>query len=323
MLGYLLVGLFILFSFFYSGAETGVYCINRIRLRYKANRGLWAAKTIYRLLEDSQALVCTILVGNNIVNYIATAFFIVALENTFSPHKAELLTTLILTPFILVFGELLPKSIFQERANSLLFRLAPILDVSSYIFKPAVVLLAKVNRIPQLFFKDVGRTRNPFFSPQRLGYFLSEGTEEGVVTPYQNLMARNIMNLGQMALKSVMIPLKDVALIPVTISGPCLTNIARSRKFSRFPVYENQESNIIGIINLFDFLSTNGSRPDVRGIIRGAAYLDSNMPIDDALLKLQQSKQHMGIVIDQNKKAVGIVTIKDLVEEIVGELAVW
>ncbi|MBI2559517.1 MAG: CBS domain-containing protein [Planctomycetes bacterium] len=144
-----------------------------------------------------------------------------------------------------------------------------------------------------------------------------------MVTPYQNLMAKNIMNLGQVPLRNVMIPLKDVALIPSTISGQCLTNIARTRKFSRLPVYENYESNIIGILNLFDFLSTNGSKPDIRGIIRGAAYLDSNMPIDDALLKLQQSKQHMGIVIDQDKKAVGIVTIKDLVEEIVGELVVW
>ncbi len=312
-----------MFSFLYAGAETGVYCINHIRLRHKANSGLWAAKTIHRLIEDSQSLVCTILVGNNIVNYTATAFFIVALKNTFSPHKAELYATLILTPFILVFGELLPKSIFQERANSMLLRLAPMLDASSYIFKPVVTLLIKVNKIPYFFIKDTGRTRNPFFSPQRLGYFFSEGAKEGVVTPYQNLMAKNIMKLGRVTLRNVMIPLKNVTLIPTTITGPDLTNIVRSRKFSRLPIYEEHKSNIIGIINLFDFLSANSTRPDIRGFIRKAAYFDSNMPIDDVLLKLQQSKQNMGIVIDQNKKAVGIVTIKDLVEEIVGELAVW
>lgn len=323
MIGYVIAGMFIMFSFLYAGAETGVYCINSVRLRYNANRGVWAAKTIYRLLEDSQALVCTILVANNIVNYAATVFFIVALENTFSPHKAELLATLILTPFILVFGELLPKIIFQERANTLLLRLAPILDVSAYIFKPVVVLLTKVNKIPQFFLRDTGMTRNPFFSPQRLGYFFSEGAEEGVVTPYQNLMAKNIMKLGRETLRNVMIPLNDVTLTSAAISSTHLANIARSKKFSRLPVYEGQKSNIIGIINIFDFLSANDSRPDIRGFIRGAAHLDSNMPIDDALLKLQQFKQNMGIVIDQHRKAVGIVTIKDLVEEIVGELAVW
>lgn len=323
MLGYFVVGVFILFSFLYSGAETGVYCINSIRLRYKASRGLWAAKTIYRLLEDSQALVCTILVGNNIVNYIATVFFIIALENTFSPRKAELFATLILTPLILVFGELLPKTIFQERANSMLLRLAPLLDASSYTLKPIVSLLTKVNRIPNFFLKDAGGTRNPFFSLQRLGYFLSEGTKEGVVTPYQNLMAKNIMKLGQVPIRNVMIPLKDVTLISATISGQGLTNIARTRKFSRLPVYEDRENNIIGIIHLFDFLCANGSSPDIKDFIRGAAYFDSNMPIDDALFKLQRSELNMGVVVDKNKKAIGIVTIKDLVEEIVGELAVW
>jgi CBS domain containing-hemolysin-like protein len=323
MLGYFVAGVFILFSFLYAGAETGVYCINSIRLRYKASRGIWAAKTIYRLLEDSQSLVCTILVGNNIVNYMATVFFIIALENTFSPRKAELFATLILTPFILVFGELLPKTIFQERANTMLLRLAPLLNASSYTLKPIVSLLTKANRIPNFFLKDAGGTRNPFFSLQRLGYFLSEGAKEGVVTPYQNLMAKNIMKLGRVPLRNVMIPLKDVTLIPATINGAGLTDIARSRKFSRLPVYEDHENNVIGIINLFDFLSANGSRPEIKGFIRGAAYFDCNMPIDDVLLKLQQSKQNMGIVIDQHKKAVGIVTIKDLVEEIVGELAVW
>lgn len=323
MLGFFIAGIFIMFSFLFAGAETGVYCINHIRLRYNVKRGLWSAKTISRLIEDTQSLLCTILVGNNIVNYLATVFFIIALEKTFAPHKAELFATIILTPFILIFGDLLPKSIFHERANSLLLRLAPILDASSYIFKPIVVMLTKVNKILRFISTESGGARNPFFSPQRLGYFLGEGAREGVVTPYQNLMAKNIMKLGQVPLKDVMIPLEDVTLIPATISGEGLTNIARSRTFSRLPVYEDHESNIIGIVNLFDFLGSDVTRPNVRDIIRGAAYFESDLPIDDALLRLQQSKQNMGIVIDKDKNAVGIVTIKDLVEEIVGELAVW
>ncbi|MFQ5956391.1 MAG: CNNM domain-containing protein [Candidatus Brocadiales bacterium] len=317
----LFAGLF--FSFIYAATETGFYCLNRIRLRYREERGWWTAKIINSMLNDPQGMVCTVLIGNNIANYVAAAVFTYMVGTRVTHVKAELVATLMLAPIILIFCEILPKSIFQRHADSLLYKVVPIADVSYKVFYPIVFLLRIVSRLPHLFLKGIEAKESPFFSPQRLRYFLEEGTEVGTVSMYQNIMARNIMTLGTTPIHKVMIPLEEVTMAPDTVGHQSLKVLAKEKKFSRIPVYDRERTKIIGIVTLLDFLMNGKLQADIHNFVREATYIDANTPVDDALLKLRHARQRMGIVTDREGKAIGIVTIKDLVEEIVGELTVW
>ena len=308
-------------SFLYSGSETGFYCLNRIRLHYREIKGWWAARLIMKYLTEPQRLICAILIGNNIANYLATIVFTSILMRKASPGEAGLMATLILAPFLMVFCEILPKSLFQRHADSLFYKVVPLVEVSSRLFQPLVMLLGLASRLPEYFIRAETR-QSPFFSPQRLSFLLEEVTEGGDLSMYQNIMARNIMAMGQTPVGKVMIPLEEITMAPDTVGPETIKDIARAKKFSRIPIYQRERSKVVGILTLLDFLRED--RPEVRPFVKPAVYLEASLPVDDALIKLRYSKQRMGIVTDgKDGKAVGIVTIKDLVEEIVGELSVW
>ncbi len=320
---YILLFVGLLFSFIYAATETGFYCLNRIRLRYREERGWWTARVINRMLNDPQGMVCTVLIGNNIANYVAVAAFTYIVAARVSQVKAELIATLMLAPVILIFCEILPKTIFQRHADSLLYKVVPVADVSYKIFRPFVFLLRVISRLLHLFLKGLEVKESPFFSPQRLRYFLDEGAEEGTVSVYQSTMARNIMDLGNTPVKEVMIPLEEVTMVPETVGPKSLKSMAREKKFSRIPVYDRERTKVIGIVTLLEFLMEGKAQGGIHKFVRAATYISADTPVDDALMKLRLSRQRMGIVTGSDGKAVGIITMKDLVEEIVGELSVW
>ncbi|ODS32882.1 MAG: hypothetical protein SCARUB_01988 [Candidatus Scalindua rubra] len=318
---YLLI-LFILFSSYFSGIEIAVYCINRVRLQYKVERGIRSARTIRRLLDDPQALISTILIGNNIVNYLASATFTVIVSQYLTQTNPELIATLILAPIMLVFAEVLPKDICQRKADTFLYTASTSVKFFSQLFLPLVYILKGANKIPQLFFKNL-RRRARVFTPYRLGFFIREGVEEGIISDYQDMMARNIMELGSIPIKNIMIPVKKATLLSHDVSTEHIRALAKNIRFSRIPVYKGSKSNIIGVINLFDFLSVGTEESKISDFLKDTEYLNTETLIDDALVRMQKEKQRMVIVTGKNNKAVGIVTIKDLVEEIVGELMAW
>jgi CBS domain containing-hemolysin-like protein len=318
---YLLI-IFILLSSYFSGIEIAVYCINRVRLQYRVERGGRRAKIVKRLLDDPQALICTILIGNNIVNYLAAATFTGMISSSYPKANPELIATLILAPIMLVFAEAVPKGICQRKADTFLYTASPSVRFFSQLFYPLVYILKGVNKIPQMLFKGL-RRKAPVFTPYRLGFFISEGAEEGIISGYQDTMAKNIMELERIPIKNIMIPLKKAALVSYDGNADLINAMAKRVRFSRIPVYKGAKNDIVGIINLFDFLSTGTEKSKVNDFLKVAEYLEAETPTDDALIKMQKAKQRMAIVVDKDNKAIGIVTIKDLVEEIVGELMVW
>lgn len=322
MSDYYLLVLFVLLSSYFSGIEIAVYCINRVRLQYRLDRGMRRAKIVKRLLDDPQALICTILIGNNVVNYLASATFTNITSSTITKIHPELIATLILAPIMLVFAEIVPKDICQRKADTFLYAASPSIKFFSYLFYPLVFALKEVSKIPQLFFKNL-RRRAMVFTPYRLGFFIREGVEEGIISGYQDTMARNIMELERIPIKNVMIPLKKATLVSYNGSSYLIKALAKRVRFSRIPVFKDTKDNIIGIINLFDFLSIGTEKSKVCDFLKDTEYLQSETPTDDALVKMQKAKQRMAIVVNKDNRAVGIVTIKDLVEEIVGELIAW
>lgn len=310
-------------SFYYSGIEMGIYCLNRVRLQNRIDRGWRTARIIDRLLKNPQSLICTILVGNNIANYMAAAFFTDILVRSTSLMSAEFFATIILAPILLIFSEVTPKNLFLQKTDRLFYKLAPTIDFFYKLFYPIVILLMLISKLPLIFFRNAKTEGKTLLNPKGLAYFFSESASDGTLSPYQNVITRNILRLGRLKVRSVMVPLERASVIPYNADIQEQTSLIRSNPFSRLPVYKGIKNNIVGIINSLEFLSVEETERMTKDFIRAPIYLDQNLPVDDALFKLQQSKQRMGIVVDKYNTALGIVTIKDLVEEIVGELAVW
>ncbi|GAX61667.1 hemolysins and related protein [Candidatus Scalindua japonica] len=322
MTEYYLLIIFILFSAYFSGIEIAVYCINHVRLQYNVEKGIGSAKTIKKLLNDPQALICTILIGNNIVNYLASAIFTNIISKKDFHANPELVATLVLAPIILIFAEVLPKDICQRNADKFLYPASTGIRFFSYIFSPLVYILKWANRIPQLFLKNVSK-RTAIFTPYRLGFFIREGAKEGVISGYQDMMTRNIMKMGSIPVRKIMIPLSKATVVSSDVNFEQMKILATNVRFSRIPVYKGPKSNIIGIINLFDFLSVCTEDSKIYEFLKDAEHISAETLIDDALVRMQNTKQRMAVVVDKSKKPIGIVTIKDLVEEIVGELMEW
>jgi putative hemolysin len=322
MIEYYLLIIFILSSAYFSGIEIAVYCVNHVRLQYKVDRGDRSAKIIKKLLNDPQALICTILIGNNIVNYLASAIFTNIISKKVSYANSGLTATLILAPIMLIFAEVMPKDICQRNADKFLYPASPGIRFFSHIFSPLVYVLKGVNKIPQFFLKNVNK-RTAIFTPYRLGFFIREGAKEGVISGYQDMMTRNIMRLGSIPIRKIMIPLNKATVVSSEINVEQMKVLAKNVRFSRIPVFKGPRSNIVGVINVFDFLSVCTEESKISDFLKETEHIGADTLIDDALVRMQKTKQRMAIVVDKNNKPIGIVTIKDLVEEIVGELMEW
>jgi putative hemolysin len=322
MIEYYLLIIFILSSAYFSGIEIAVYCVNHVRLQYKVDRGDRSAKIIKKLLNDPQALICTILIGNNIVNYLASAIFTNIISKKVSYANSGLTATLILAPIMLIFAEVMPKDICQRNADKFLYPASPGIRFFSHIFSPLVYVLKGVNKIPQFFLKNVNK-RTAIFTPYRLGFFIREGAKEGVISGYQDMMTRNIMRLGSIPIRKIMIPLNKATVVSSEVNVEQMKVLAKNVRFSRIPVFKGPRSNIVGVINVFDFLSVCTEESKISDFLKETEHIGADTLIDDALVRMQKTKQRMAIVVDKNNKPIGIVTIKDLVEEIVGELMEW
>jgi putative hemolysin len=322
MIEYYLLIIFILSSAYFSGIEIAVYCVNHVRLQYKVDRGDRSAKIIKKLLNDPQALICTILIGNNIVNYLASAIFTNIISKKVSYANPGLTATLILAPIMLIFAEVMPKDICQRNADKFLYPASPGIRFFSHIFSPLVYVLKGVNKIPQFFLKNANK-RTAIFTPYRLGFFIREGAKEGVISGYQDMMTRNIMRLGSIPIRKIMIPLNKATVVSSEVNVEQMKVLAKNVRFSRIPVFKGPRSNIVGVINVFDFLSVCTEESKISDFLKETEHIGADTLIDDALVRMQKTKQRMAIVVDKNNKPIGIVTIKDLVEEIVGELMEW
>ena len=322
MIEYYLLIIFILSSAYFSGIEIAVYCVNHVRLQYKVDRGDRSAKIIKKLLNDPQALICTILIGNNIVNYLASAIFTNIISKKVSYANPGLTATLILAPIMLIFAEVMPKDICQRNADKFLYPASPGIRFFSHIFSPLVYVLKGVNKIPQFFLKNVNK-RTAIFTPYRLGFFIREGAKEGVISGYQDMMTRNIMRLGSIPIRKIMISLNKATVVSSEVNVEQMKVLAKNVRFSRIPVFKGPRSNIVGVINVFDFLSVCTEESKISDFLKETEHIGADTLIDDALVRMQKTKQRMAIVVDKNNKPIGIVTIKDLVEEIVGELMEW
>jgi CBS domain containing-hemolysin-like protein len=312
-----------------SGLETGLYRLNRIRLRLRIESGDARAKVLQTLLADLRGMIIVSLIGVACGQYLVTVVVTTLVASagwTDSTLAVELLATLILMPLLFVLTDVVPKSIFVAEADHWMYPMArPVRRV--YRALRAVGILAAMKGISNLVVRIAHRgeaeAAEPFHPRQRLRAILGEGAAEGVISRYQHELVNKVLSLRERLVREVMIPMGRVAAVPVTIDRGRFIEELRKHSFTRLPVWEGKKENVIGIVRINDVLAAGDSFDLASMMSRDFVAVPPDMTVSHALLEMQKARTAIALVRDDKGRTVGLITIKDLVEEIVGELAAW
>lgn len=314
-----IIGLSLLVTAIFSAAEMSFIAANRVRLRHMAEGGNRTAVRYLDAFRSPERLLSTAMMGVTIAHITASSVATWVLLPVVG-GAAAILVTLALTPIMLVFGEVIPKAVARERATGLILWLFPVIETLGRLLTP---LTWGANALVGWALSLVGRQRTStrqFVSREELKLLLQMEPEEADVTVSEAEMIDKIFDLGETAVREVMVPLVDVAALPETASPADVVRLIQERGFSRIPVFTDRVFNIVGVVTAMDLLRRGAEAPDLRALMRPATYVPETKRIDDLLREMQKNRLQLAVVVDEYGGAVGIVTVEDIVEEVVGEI---
>jgi magnesium and cobalt exporter, CNNM family len=314
-----IIGLSLLVTAIFSAAEMSFIAANRVRLRHMAEGGNRTAVRYLDAFRSPERLLSTAMMGVTIAHITASSVATWVLLPVVG-GAAAILVTLALTPIMLVFGEVIPKAVARERATGLILWLFPVIETLGRLLTP---LTWGANALVGWALSLVGRQRTStrqFVSREELKLLLQMEPEEADVTVSEAEMIDKIFDLGETAVREVMVPLVDVAALPETASPADVVRLIQERGFSRIPVFTERVFNIVGVVTAMDLLRRGAEAPDLRALMRPATYVPETKRIDDLLREMQKNRLQLAVVVDEYGGAVGIVTVEDIVEEVVGEI---
>ncbi len=321
--------LLLILSAYFSSAETALTTVNKIRLRALAEEKNKAARRVLKLIEEPSKMLSAILICNNVVNLSASsisttyAFSIckrMGLEDSTSLGAG--IATGILTILILIFGEIMPKNLATKKAEKLaLFYSSSILFLTN-LLTPVIFVVNKISRFFLALFRIDTSKDTGGITEDELRTFVDVSHEEGVIESEERQMITNIVDFGDSLAKDVMIPRMDIVMVEASITYDELMAVFTENKFARLPVYEETIDHIIGIINLKDFVFYNGDKDtlSIKSLIREAHVTYEYKNVSELFMEMQKESIPMTIVLDEYGALAGLITIEDLIEEIVGEL---
>ena len=320
----------VFFSAMYSGGETGIYQLSSLRLRVGINSGSNSFKALGKALSDRISLLLSILVGNNIVNYIATSFLTyIILRHTESSQGAEFVAAVITTPVLFVFGELLPKSLFYYRPDTLTPRVGTVLYSTQRILQvcgiaPAIKILVRVFTLAKPWEAQAEEVFTT--SPRRpIKSLIRDIHEEGVLSPVQADIMQRVDRTGKLILKAVMTSLGQAESLDVSSGREDLIKILQKSPRKRVPVFENSKLNIIGYIDIYEALTCKDDFADIRRFVMPMMEISVWTSVSDAIDQMRTQKSRLVLVTrPAGRRGIvpcGIVTHQELVDQLLGELA--
>lgn len=321
VLAIVLIGLF--FSGFFSGAETGLYRVNRLRLRLRVHQGDPRSVRLSRFLADEQGALGVTLVGTNVANYVTTvaATYFFAKLVGLSDSSTQLYTVAIITPIVFVFGEMVPKTLFQLHPDRLLALGSVILAISNRLLRMTGILWA-LTRLANLINRAVGiepssdRAQDP---KRRIATLLQEALARETYSEQQSLLIDEICRLSETPLHQVMVPRNRVRVIAADADRRELLRVARRTEHTRIPVYAKSARHIIGTVKIDQMLldddwGTVGER------LVPPLLLGPHERVATAMARMRQEGQRLAIVVDRSGHLLGVVAPKDLLRKAIGEI---
>lgn len=311
--------LLLMLSAFFSSAETALISCNKIRMRTLADQGNKRAAIVLRISDDQSKMLSAILIGNNLVNTFAAS---IAATIAYAFGGAAVgIATFIITLLILVFGEITPKTMATQKAEAMALVYGSIIQFLMFVLTPVIVF---VNVVSHTLLKILGAKidmKEPLLTESELRTIVDVSHEEGVIEKDEKDLINNVFDFGDAKAKDVMVPRVHVVMAEITDSYQDVIELFREEKFTRIPIYKDTIDNVIGIINMKDLLIyENLEQFHIQDILRKAFFTYENKPISDLLLEMRQSTINMAIVLDEYGELAGIVTLEDIIEEIVGEV---
>ena len=307
----------VLFSGYFSATETAFSSLNRIRIKNLAEKGDKKAKLVLDMLENFDSLLSTILIGNNIVNIacasVATVLFVRLLGEEQGPSVA----TIVITIVVLIFGEVTPKSIAKENPEKFAMFAAPFLNVLMIILTPFNFLFIQWKKLISKIF----HTENDYsITEEELLTIVEEAEQEGRIDEQESSLIRSAIEFSEQEAIDILTPRIDIVGVPHDATKEEIAQVFEETNYSRLPVYKESIDHIIGILYQKDFYNLDDEETSFEHIIRPALFITESKKIGELLQELQNKKSHIAIVLDEYGGTTGIVTLEDILEELVGEI---
>ena len=309
-------------SAYFSATETAFNTFNRIRVKNLAEKGNKRAARALALSDNYDTLISTILIGNNIVNILAaslaTLYFTKLLAGGSAAQFATTISTAVMTIIVLTFGEIAPKTIAKQSPDKFVLFSTPIISALVVIFKPLSFIFKQLQNLLSRIFKsdeDQGMTEEELIS------IIEEAAEEGDLDEEESTLIKSAIEFNELEVGDIFTPRIDITAVRSDISKEDLAKVFTESGYSRIPIYDDDLDNIHGLVYYKDFFSdAHTTAIPISDIVKPVMYVTKTQKINDVLKDLQEKQMHMAIVTDEYGSTAGIVTLEDILEEIVGEI---
>lgn len=313
------IAIMVVLSAFFSSMETAVNSCSRARLQNMAEKGIRGTKYALMFLDEYDKTITTLLIGNNIVNLSCSSVATILCTNIWGSYGAAI-STGALTLIILTFGEILPKCYAKQNSEKLATKFSGPIYVLMIIFTPLSVLFIKINHLSLKITSNGEET--PSVTEDELKYIIESIEEEGVLEEVESEMVQSALEFDEKTVLEILTPRVDVVSIDIDDSIEDITRTVVRERYSRMPVYKNNIDNIIGILHARDFLEamSQNEKPDIKSLIQPAYFVYKTRKLAALLADFKRKKIQIAVVADEYGGIMGIVTMEDLLEELVGDI---
>jgi CBS domain containing-hemolysin-like protein len=307
---------FLLMEAFFSGSEIGVVSADQIKLRHDAAKGSRGAKLALQMLKKPEWLLSTTLVGTNIAVVSNTTIVTAMMIELFGEQNSWFAVVLV-APLIWVLGEIVPKSIFQQRADAITPRAIFLLRLASYVFFPILVVFTLLTRFLAWSFGQ--QDQSPFTLREEILTMLQLPATGGDIQPVEKSMIQRVFSFSETTAYEIMIPLIDVVAIEQGATCAEAVRLAQQKSHIRLPVYAERVDKVVGVLNALKLLDVDGHEP-IKPFVREVRFVPPSKNINELLLDLRKDGDTVAVVVDEFGGAAGLVTMEDVMEEVVEEI---
>lgn len=310
----------VIMSAYFSATETAFSSVNKIKLKTLAEDGNRRAKLVLKLCDDYDRLISTILIGNNIVNIalsaIATVYFMRIISNQ---TVAPTVSTIVITAVVLIFGEITPKSLAKDFPEKFTMFSAPIISMLIVVLLPLNAIFTTWKKLLSKIIKK--NEEDDKMSQEELLMFVEEVEQEGTIDKNESNLLRNAIEFTERRADDILTHRMDLEAVAIDTPVDEIADTFASSQFSRLLVYRDSIDTIVGVVHQKDFFGKNGiTTNDITKIMTPVVYVQHNERVNDLLMSLQKEKTHIAVVLDEYGGTLGIVTMEDILEELVGEI---
>ncbi len=315
---YVFLAVLLAFSAFFSASETAFSSVNLLRIRNMAEDGNQKAKTALKLSGNFDKLLSTILIGNNVVNIATSSLMTVVATNLFGSSGVAIATGAA-TLLVLTFGEILPKSFAKENSEKIVLMSAPLLNLLNTLLTPFSLFFIWLRGV---FTKGGDGEKAPTITEQELMYMLGTIQEEGVLEEQEKDLVQSALEFDETTVQEIITPRVNMVALDIEDSKKEILDTVIGERYSRLPVYEGTIDNIVGMVHSREILEQviQGGEVNLRTMMSDVMFIHRTMKINNLLGQFQKEKSHMAVVIDDYGGTLGLVTMEDLLEELVGEI---